>query len=337
MAIADSEYAFQQEMLINVSRTFALTIPQLPPALRWVVGNAYLLCRITDTIEDAEHLTPEQKHRYHQGLIEAVSVAEDRTGWAERLTADLAVYPNASERELVRHLDRVLVITATFTSTQRAAILRCVTIMGEGMAEFEATDLSKGLADIAQLDRYCYVVAGVVGEMLTDLFCEYSAEIARHQPRLQALSVSFGLGLQMTNILKDIHDDWQRGVCWLPRAHFADYGVPVESLPAQMAHPGFQPALLALVAKAEGHLEDALAYAMLNPSKEKGIRRFLLWAVGMAFQTLKKIRQHPDFTASSQVKISRRQVYVTVISCNLLNFSNTALRGLFRLLSGRAL
>ncbi|HTT38021.1 MAG TPA: squalene/phytoene synthase family protein, partial [Burkholderiales bacterium] len=40
---------FQARMLAGVSRTFALTIPQLPQELARVVTNAYLLCRIVDT------------------------------------------------------------------------------------------------------------------------------------------------------------------------------------------------------------------------------------------------------------------------------------------------
>ena len=47
-----SDEAYQDEILPHVSRTFALTIPQLPPALRTAVTSAYLLCRIADTIED---------------------------------------------------------------------------------------------------------------------------------------------------------------------------------------------------------------------------------------------------------------------------------------------
>jgi len=42
----------QDHLLQGVSRTFALTIPQLPPKLMRPVANAYLLCRIVDTIED---------------------------------------------------------------------------------------------------------------------------------------------------------------------------------------------------------------------------------------------------------------------------------------------
>src|SRR5579862_1671854 len=47
-----SDRTYQDEILPHVSRTFALTIPQLPPGLRTGVTNAYLLCRIADTIED---------------------------------------------------------------------------------------------------------------------------------------------------------------------------------------------------------------------------------------------------------------------------------------------
>ena len=48
----ESDEAYQEHALPGVSRTFALTIPELPGDLRRVVTNAYLLCRIADTIED---------------------------------------------------------------------------------------------------------------------------------------------------------------------------------------------------------------------------------------------------------------------------------------------
>ena len=53
--------------------------------------------------------------------------------------------------------------------------------MGKGMAEFQDRDLSHGLDDMKEMDSYCYYVAGVVGEMLTRLFCHYSPEIAAHR------------------------------------------------------------------------------------------------------------------------------------------------------------
>ena len=68
-AYAKSEdFAYQEQILQGVSRTFALTIPQLPKPLRDVVGNAYLLCRIADTIEDEPALSIEQKHKFSESF-----------------------------------------------------------------------------------------------------------------------------------------------------------------------------------------------------------------------------------------------------------------------------
>jgi phytoene/squalene synthetase len=57
----------------KVSRTFALTIPQLPPELRRAVANAYLLCRIADTIEDEPALSAEQKRVFENAFVDAVT------------------------------------------------------------------------------------------------------------------------------------------------------------------------------------------------------------------------------------------------------------------------
>src|SRR5699024_12069588 len=56
-----SDEELQSYLLDHVSRTFALTIPELPPELAYVVSNAYLLCRIVDTVEDEPALSASQK------------------------------------------------------------------------------------------------------------------------------------------------------------------------------------------------------------------------------------------------------------------------------------
>ena len=61
---------YQDAILPKVSRTFALTIPQLPPQLRRAVANAYLLCRIADTIEDEPALSAEQKRAFENAFVE---------------------------------------------------------------------------------------------------------------------------------------------------------------------------------------------------------------------------------------------------------------------------
>ncbi len=96
----DSDLAYQVEILQGVSRTFALTIPQLPGTLRHAVGNAYLLCRITDTVEDEPALSAGQKQAFSKRFVEVVAVRAEAESFAHDLGALLAPATTASERDL---------------------------------------------------------------------------------------------------------------------------------------------------------------------------------------------------------------------------------------------
>ena len=323
--------SFQAHLLKGVSRTFALTIPQLPGALRDTVTNAYLLCRIADTIEDDPRLEPAEKDRFHSAFLEAVETGRGDADFARELHPRLAPGTPAAEIELIRECPTVLRVTHGLEPRQRTAILRCVSIMSSGMGEFERSRSNRGLDDVAGLERYCYYVAGVVGEMLTDLFCDYSTEIERNRPLLDATAVSFGLGLQMTNILMDVWDDLEMGVCWLPREVFSRHGYDLGQLDPHHNGDGraFAGAMQELVEIAHGHLRRALDYTLTIPSGETGIRRFLIWAALLAVSTLRGISTDPLFTERNQVKVSRRKVKMIVALSSATIRSNTGLTTLF--------
>ena len=203
--------------------------------------------------------------------------------------------------------------------------------MSHGMADFARRRNRDGLADVAEFERYCYFVAGVVGEMLTELFCDYSPEINANRDQLAPRAVSFGLGLQMTNILKDIWNDLGHDTCWLPRDVFESRGYNLTTLVPN--HNGNGPAFAAsmheLVGIAQGHLREALAYTLAIPSDETGIRRFLIWAVLLAVSTLGKISDNPLFTSGTQVKVSRPRVAAIIAGSSALIRSNDGLTRLF--------
>jgi farnesyl-diphosphate farnesyltransferase len=203
--------------------------------------------------------------------------------------------------------------------------------MCDGMGRFQGNGHGLGLHDVAELHAYCYYVAGVVGEMLTEHFCDYSPEIDARREALQARTVSFGQGLQMTNVLKDIWDDLERGFCWLPRDVFDRSGFDLDALSPQHGSKEFERGLGELISIAHGHLKDALDYTLLIPRGETGIRHFCLWALGMAVLTLRKIDRHRDFSSSRQVKITRRTVKATVLVSNMVTRSDRSLRVLFSL------
>ena len=334
-ARTSEDLAYQDRILRDVSRTFALTIPQLPAPLRDVVGNAYLLCRIADTIEDEPALSVAQKQAFSERFVEVVAGGEAADRFAGELHPLLSRAMPDGEHDLVANTARVIRITHGFRASQRDVLRHCVSVMSRGMAEFQRNATADGLADLPQLDRYCYHVAGVVGEMLTELFCDYSAEIGERRDELLPLSVSFGQGLQMTNILKDVWDDRRRGACWLPRDVFRAAGFDLRSLATGRTGPEFVEGLLHLVAIARQHLANALRFTLLLPPREIGIRRFCLWALGMAVLTLRRIHARPAFTDSRQVKISRRSVHMTVVVTNALARSDLALQLLFDALTRR--
>jgi farnesyl-diphosphate farnesyltransferase len=76
-------------------------------------------------------------------------------------------------------------------------------------------------------------------------------------------------------------------------------------------------------------LLNALEYTLLIPAHEAGIRRFCLWAIGLAVLTLQKINRNPGFTAGVQVKVSRKAVAMTRISTDIALRNDWLLRRLF--------
>ncbi len=87
-----------QLWLNRVSRTFALTIRMLEEPFQTYASAAYLLCRIVDTVEDCETLTPELKCRYLRDFsarlkgsgsgrgVAPVKLFDAPATWEERLT-----------------------------------------------------------------------------------------------------------------------------------------------------------------------------------------------------------------------------------------------------------
>lgn len=324
-----SDEAYQDRILPHVSRTFALTIPQLPAALRTPVTSAYLLCRIADTIEDEPTLPAAATVVLLQRFVAVLCGKEDALRLAQDLAPQLSEQTLPAERDLALNMGRVVAVTARLEESQRLAIERCLEVMSTGMHQFQRTASLRGLPRSSDLDDYCYYVAGVVGQMLTELFCGYSRQIAQQRAALHELAVSFAQGLQMTNILKDVWEDRSRGACWLPQEVFTRYGIDLAQLSAANADARFDAGMRELVAVAHAHLRNALSFTLLIPGKETGIRRFCLWAIGLAVLTLRRIHRTPGFTNGAQVKVSHSAVAMTRVLTTMAVGNDWALKRLF--------
>ena len=86
-----------------------------------------------------------------------------------------------------------------------------------------------------------------------------------------------------------------------------------------------------LIGVAHAHLRNALDYTLLIPASETGIRRFCLWAIGLAVLTLRKIEANPGFSTGSQVKVTRSTVRMTLLLTNVAVSNDWMLRRMFAL------
>jgi farnesyl-diphosphate farnesyltransferase len=206
------------ELLEKTSRTFALSIPMLPDPTRRHVGVAYLLFRIADTFEDAARW-PRAKRL--AALDDFARLLETRGGEhaaAARWLDDVPV-SHAGYLELLRETPAVMDAYWALPTPARAVLRRDLLRTVSGMAGFVRRGDLGGklrLASLRQLRDYCYVVAGIVGEMLTELFLLDAEALAPFASRLRRRSRFFGEALQLVNILKDANSDATEGRVYLP-------------------------------------------------------------------------------------------------------------------------
>ena len=148
-----------------------------------------------------------------------------------------------------------------------------------------ATDSPDTYATFADLYRYCYLVASVVGLVCIRIF-GYS------DPRAEKLAEETGIAFQLTNILRDVAEDAQRNRVYLPLEDLAAHGVALDSLLHRT--PGSPPtvnerALLAAIAQlAEKFYQSAEA---LLPLIDRESRPALWVLVSIYHGLLKRIEQ----------------------------------------------
>ncbi|MDB4927892.1 MAG: Squalene synthase [Myxococcaceae bacterium] len=210
-------------LLERTSRTFALSIPRLPEPTRLAVTLAYLLFRLADTFEDAA-VWP--RYRRAGALDDFLALLFDPPNIGRAIdygNAWVAGRPTEHQGylDLLAATPEVLAALGGLTPSSRAIVLRHARRTAEGMRGFVERSDERGslrLATLTDLRGYCYVVAGIVGEMLTDLFVHDAPALAAPavEPALRARARAFGEGLQLVNILKDADDDARDGRTYLP-------------------------------------------------------------------------------------------------------------------------
>ncbi len=210
------------ELLTKTSRTFALAIPLLPEPTKRSTCLAYLLFRIADTLEDAERWTRPAR----VAALEEFStlLADPTEGRASELARGWVAHaPTKNEAciELLLEMPAVLGQVSRLDPSAQEILFRHARRTADGMrATVAGGDESGGLRlrTIDELRSYCYIVAGIVGELLTELFVHDAPSLEAVRSTLVENQIAFGEGLQLVNILKDQRADAADGRAYLPHA-----------------------------------------------------------------------------------------------------------------------
>jgi farnesyl-diphosphate farnesyltransferase len=291
--------AFVWEILPHVSRTFALTIPALRAPLRDWVATAYVLCRIADTVEDAEGIPPPRRLELFALLRHLAANPGDLTSRRRFLTA----WPGGTDAEherLMQEAGTVFDALLALPAEPRTAVAACLEEMSVGMALFASSEGEERprfvCPDLPALEAYCHVAAGTVGILLSRLFALEIGEGWLTAERVES-GRRFGLGLQLTNVLKDRDQDRRRGVSYVPPSLVVGAAGEFRLSPEGVR---------VLTLRALEHLDAGNDYVISLPAQRPDLRLFCLWASHLALATLRLLAGAGGFGA----KVSREEVAV---------------------------
>jgi presqualene diphosphate synthase len=215
----------------------------LPSDRRHGMYAVYAFCREVDDIADDLGTPPDEKQRA-------------LTAWHDEIDA---IYAGRPRHVVARALSEPVARYALRRQDFHAVI--------DGMEMDAATDIRA--PELATLDLYCGRVAGAVGHLSVHVFGDSSADA-------HAVADSLGRALQLTNILRDLDEDAQRGRLYLPSEVLERHGIRSTEPLEVLRHPALPAACRDLASLAEAHFaraEQAMARCSRRAMRPAAVMR----------------------------------------------------------------
>jgi len=301
-------------VLRRVSRSFYLSLAVLPKAVRPTIGLAYLLARATDTIADTRLIDRASRITHLETLRAALEAGGSVAALAGATSAPQSL---ASERALLERLPDCLSAYRALPGQDRERVRTVLSTIIEGQIQdlrvFPGEDEGKlaALETAEDLDRYTYLVAGCVGEFWTEVHVAHRPRL-RHWdvPRMRALGVRLGKGLQLTNVLRDLPRDLRQGRCYLPRQDLARLGLEPRDLLDPARGDAVRPLLVEWLNRALDHYEAGWQYTFAIPRREARMRLACAWPLLIGLRTLDLLAAAPNWLDPAvTLKVPRVAVY----------------------------
>lgn len=293
---------FQQAHLDQVSRSFAFCIRRLPAPLREWVGLTYLVCRVLDTIEDADWADVGDQVWAFERFDEAIRDprrAEGIRDWSARLPSTLT----AGEKDLMRDAHLILAEFGRFPVAVQGPLREMVLSMSSGMRHFLSRKQAGlfQLKSLAEVNQYCFFVAGVVGEMLVRL-------VAHVEPRFPVSMTNllkahhFGLFLQKVNLLKDQLTDRNSGRDLVPSRD-------------------------EVLKSARQNAQEAFEFLLVIPVDQREFRQFCAWSLFLGLESLAWVEK--AYARGESTKVDRATAEQLIAAIDLRIDDNDALKDVF--------
>jgi phytoene synthase len=203
---------YVQDKAASSGSSFYYAFLFLPPPRRAAITAFYAFCREVDDVVDE---------------VSDPSVAAQKLQWWRTEVA--AAYAGQPTHPVMQAL---MPLAADF-QIEAAHLLAVV----EGCQ----TDLEQTrFLDFPALQRYCHLVAGVVGEVAANIFGRSEAVTVQYAHQL-------GLAMQLTNIIRDVGDDARRGRIYLPMSELQRFDVKAHELLRREAPWGYSERFTALM------------------------------------------------------------------------------------------
>lgn len=200
----------------NFYRSFWL----LPKSKRDAMCALYAFARITDDLGDCNHPIS-QRTQWLMWWRDATECNLDDSGDSNSV-ADRAASLSPTESsaiDLARHAGEVLPALRHTVHQFKIPPKYLIEIIDGVLADQQKTRFDT----YEQLEHYCYLVASAVGLACLHIW-------GFHGPLPLQSAIDCGLAFQLTNILRDISEDAQRGRIYLPRQHYEQHGLCEDDL-----------------------------------------------------------------------------------------------------------
>ncbi len=274
-------YRHCEEITRSQARNFSYGIRLLPPPKRRALSAVYAFARRIDDIGDGD-LPADQK---------LAALSEART----EIEALAAETESPSGTPQVQD-DAVLIALAD--AGRRFPIP--LAAFGELIDGCEADVRGTSYATFDDLHHYCRCVAGSIGRLSLGVFG--TRDVATAAPLADAL----GVALQLTNILRDIREDYGTGRVYLPAEDFKRFGA--ELRPNGSGGPADDPKLVELVVFEADRARDWYARGLrLMPMLDRRSAACTGAMAGIYYRLLQSIAASPDAVLHRRMSLSAGQ------------------------------